>query len=98
MLRTKERQYFGVLLTLLILSASLTAQKKDKSKDKQETANLQGMVWQDLGDISSLISSTAPEGKLMRPMPTEASLSSRKMLKEPARSSKSKTIRGLSGK
>ena len=52
--RTKARQYFSVLLTLLILSAPLTAQKKDKSKDKEDTTNLSGTVWQDAGDLSSL--------------------------------------------
>jgi hypothetical protein len=39
---------------LLILSATLTAQKKDKSKDKEDTTNLSGTIWQDLGDLSSL--------------------------------------------
>jgi hypothetical protein len=39
------------MLVLLILSASLAAQKKDKSKD---TANLSGTIWQDSGDLSSL--------------------------------------------
>ena len=52
--RTKARQYFSVLLALLILSALLTAQKKDKSKDKEDTANLSGTVWQDAGDLSTL--------------------------------------------
>jgi len=39
---------------LLILSATLTAQKRDKSKDKEDTANLSGTVWQDAGDLSTL--------------------------------------------
>jgi hypothetical protein len=38
----------------LILSAPLTAQKKDKNKDKEDTTNLSGTVWQDAGDLSSL--------------------------------------------
>jgi len=43
-----------MLLTLLILSASLTAQKQDKGKNEQNPANLSGTVWRDSGDISSL--------------------------------------------
>jgi hypothetical protein len=50
----KIRQYFAVMLMLLIFSASLTAQKKDKSKEKQDAANLSGMIWQDQGNLSSL--------------------------------------------
>lgn len=43
-----------MLLALLILSAPLGAQKKDKSKHQEDTANLSGTVWQDAGDLSSL--------------------------------------------
>ena len=52
--RTKARQYFSVLLTLLILSAPLTAQKKDKSKEREDTTKLSGTLRQDSGDLSSL--------------------------------------------
>jgi hypothetical protein len=39
---------------LLILSATLTAQKNNKSKNLEDTTNLPGTIWQDLGDLSSL--------------------------------------------
>jgi hypothetical protein len=39
---------------LLILSATLTAQKKDKSRNMKDTTSLPGTIWQDLGDLSSL--------------------------------------------
>ena len=52
--RTKARQYFSVLLTLLILSGLLTAQKKDKSKDKEDTTIQSVTLRQDSGNLSSL--------------------------------------------
>jgi hypothetical protein len=39
---------------LLILSATVTAQKKDKGRYKEDTTNLSGTVWQDAGDLSTL--------------------------------------------
>jgi hypothetical protein len=38
----------------LILSVTLTAQKKDKSKVKEDAANLPETIWSDSGDLSSL--------------------------------------------
>ena len=43
-----------MLLTLLILSAPLAAQNKDKSKDKEDTAGLSRTLRQDSADLSSL--------------------------------------------
>ena len=43
-----------MLLTLLILSAPLAAQKKDKSKDKEDTTSPSVTLRQDSGDLSSL--------------------------------------------
>ena len=63
MLRTKGRQFFSVLLMLLILSATLTAQKRDKSKDKEDTSNLPETIWSDSGDLSSLDFFTGAGGK-----------------------------------
>ena len=54
MQRTKARLYFTVMLMLLALSASLTAQKKDKNKEKGNAANLPEVIWRDPGDVASL--------------------------------------------
>jgi hypothetical protein len=54
MQRTKARLYFAVMLMLLGLSASVTAQKKNKSKLTANTANLPELIWRDPGDVASL--------------------------------------------
>ena len=54
MQRTKARLYFAVMLMLLGLSASVTAQKKDKNKVTANTANLPELIWRDPGDVASL--------------------------------------------
>jgi hypothetical protein len=54
MQRTKARLYFTVMLMLLALSASLTAQKKHKDKEKGNAANLPEVIWRDPGDVASL--------------------------------------------
>jgi hypothetical protein len=53
MLRTKARLYFTVMLMLVMLSASLTAQK-NTSKAKENTGSLPGIIWRDPGDVASL--------------------------------------------
>jgi hypothetical protein len=58
MQRIKTRLY-SILLPLLILmlltvSGSLTAQKKDKAKDTGNAANLPEVIWRDQGDMASL--------------------------------------------
>jgi hypothetical protein len=58
MQRIKTRLY-SILLPLLILmlltvSGSLTAQKKDKAKDTGNVANLPEVIWRDQGDMASL--------------------------------------------
>jgi hypothetical protein len=54
MRRAKTRLYFTIMLMFLVLSASLTAQKKDKSKKNGNAANLPGVIWRDPGDVASL--------------------------------------------
>jgi hypothetical protein len=54
MQRTKARLYFAAMLMLLALSASVTAQKKDKNKLTANTANLPELIWRDPGDVASL--------------------------------------------
>ena len=54
MQRAKTRLYFTVMLMFLMLSASLTAQKKDKNKEKENAANLPLVIWRDPGDVASL--------------------------------------------
>jgi len=54
MQRAKTTLYFTVLVMFLMLSAPLTAQKKDKTKEKGNAANLPGVVWRDPGDVASL--------------------------------------------
>jgi hypothetical protein len=54
MQRTKARLYFAVMLMLLALSASVTAQEKDKNKLTANTANLPELIWRDPGDVASL--------------------------------------------
>ena len=63
MLRMKARQYFTVMLVFLFLSASLIAQKKDKSVAKEDTSNLPETIWSDSGDLSSLDLFTGAGGK-----------------------------------
>ena len=63
MLRMKARQYFTVMLVFLFLSASLIAQKKDKSIAKEDTSNLPETIWSDSGDLSSLDFFTGAGGK-----------------------------------
>ena len=54
----KNTLFFSVILMLLMLSASATAQKKDKHTDKEqakeEATNLPAVIWRDPGDITSL--------------------------------------------
>ena len=54
MQRAKTGLYFIAVLTFLMLSASLTAQKKDKNKEKINAANLPGVILRDPGDVASL--------------------------------------------
>ena len=50
----KTRLYFTGVLIFLMLSASLTAQEKHKDKEKENAANLPGVMWRDPGDGASL--------------------------------------------
>jgi hypothetical protein len=50
----RARPYFTALLMFLMLSASLTAQKKDKEKEKENAANLPLVIWRDPGAVASL--------------------------------------------
>jgi hypothetical protein len=52
--RAKIRLYFTVMLMFLTLSTSLTAQKKDKDSEKNNAANLPGVIWRDPGDVAAL--------------------------------------------
>ena len=54
MQRAKTRLYCTVMLMFLMLSASVTAQKKDKNKEKENAANLPLVIWRDPGDVASL--------------------------------------------
>jgi hypothetical protein len=54
MQRAKTRLHFTVMLLFLTLSASLTAQKKDKDKEKGNAANLPEAMWRDPGEVASL--------------------------------------------
>ena len=54
MQRAKNRLYFTVTLMFLMLSASLTAQKKDKNEEKGNANSLPGVIWRDPGDVASL--------------------------------------------
>ncbi len=54
---TNARRYFTAMLMLVALSASLTAQKKDKNKENANAAsaaNLPAVIWRDPGDVASL--------------------------------------------
>jgi hypothetical protein len=53
MQRIKVRLYFTVMLILLVFSAPLTAEKKNKD-DKGNVANLPEVIWRDPGDVASL--------------------------------------------
>ena len=52
--RAKTRLYFTVMLMFLMLSTSLTAQKKNKGNEKENAANLPLVIWRDPGDVASL--------------------------------------------
>jgi hypothetical protein len=54
---------------LLTLSASLTAQKKNKDKDKGNSANLPEVIWKDPGDTASLNLLYGAGGKEHAPNP-----------------------------
>jgi hypothetical protein len=54
MQRAKNRLYFTVTLMFLMLSASLTAQKRDKNEEKGNANSLPGVIWRDPGDVASL--------------------------------------------
>ena len=68
MLRTKARLYFTVMLMLVMLSASLTAQK-NTSKAKENTGSLPGIIWRDPGDVASLNLLYGAGGKEHAPNP-----------------------------
>jgi hypothetical protein len=68
MLRTKARLYFTVMLMLVMLSASLTAQKNN-SKAKENTGSLPGIIWRDPGDVASLNLLYGAGGKEHAPNP-----------------------------
>jgi hypothetical protein len=52
--RATNRLYFTVMLMFLMLSTSLTAQKKNKGNEKENAANLPLVIWRDPGDVASL--------------------------------------------
>ena len=54
MQRTKTRLCFTLMLMLLALSASLTAQKKRTRQTEGDAANLPEVIWRDPGDVASL--------------------------------------------
>jgi hypothetical protein len=68
MLRTKARLYFTVMLMLVMVSASLTAQK-NTSKAKENTGSLPGIIWRDPGDVASLNLLYGAGGKEHAPNP-----------------------------
>ena len=68
MLRTKARLHFTVMLMLVMLSASLTAQK-NTSKAKENTGSLPGIIWRDPGDVASLNLLYGAGGKEHAPNP-----------------------------
>ena len=63
----KTRLYLTVMLMVLMLSASLTAQKKDR--EKGNAANLPEVIWRDPGDVASLNLLYGAGGKAHAPDP-----------------------------
>ena len=52
--RTKTRLCSVLMLVLVALPASFTAQKKDKARGKENAATLPAVIWRDPGDMPSL--------------------------------------------
>lgn len=69
MQRAKTSLYFTIMLMFLVLSASLTAQNKDRSKKDGNDANLSGVIWRDSGDVASLNLLYGAGGKAHAPDP-----------------------------
>jgi hypothetical protein len=66
---TKTKLYFTVMLMFLTLSASLTAQRSEKDKEKENAANLPGVMWRDSGEVASLNLLYGAGGKAHAPDP-----------------------------
>ena len=54
MRRTRIRLSVILVLLLLALSAPLAAQKRDKSKERGNSASLPNVIWRDSGNVASL--------------------------------------------
>lgn len=52
--RTKTRLCVALMLVLVALPASFTAQKNDKGKERKHAASLPEAIWRDPGDMTSL--------------------------------------------
>jgi hypothetical protein len=66
---TKTRLCTILMLTLMALPASFTAQKEDKEKEQERSAKLPGMIWRDPGDVASLNLLYGAGGKEHAPNP-----------------------------
>jgi len=69
MQRAKNSLHFTVTLIFLMLSASLTAEKKDKNKEKGNATSLPEVIWRDPGDVASLNLLYGAGGKAHAPDP-----------------------------
>ena len=67
--RTKTKLCSILMLVLVALPASFTAQKKDKDKEKENAAKLPEVIWRDPGDMASLNLFYGAGGKWHAPDP-----------------------------
>jgi hypothetical protein len=67
--RLKTRLCSVLMLVLVVLPASFTAQKKDQDKAKARAANPPAVIWRDPGDMASLNLFDGPGGKAHAPDP-----------------------------
>jgi hypothetical protein len=70
MRRTALKLCAILMLAVAVLSASVTAQKKDTSAGKADAANLPERIWRDPGDMASLDLMYGAGGKAHAPDPT----------------------------